>query len=447
MCTQIITVILKVAGLNRIGKEYRKKSVRMRMEKKYYSFVGIYTFTYSAIGMLMPLLGQYLSSVGFSGVQIGFVTAAATLVGIGASPFWGYRSHHSKDSTRVVIFLCIMATLIILGLISVKQYIVFLLAFGAFSFFQAPIMPLTDAMTLQNRIPFGAVRKYGAIGYAAGVFIAGQLADATSLVIIFPLCAFGYTIAWIIMVRLKRSRSAEIGYVTMLESDNTDSENDPALKETNGSVQPAKPDKHADSGKKHGSYLMLFRNRKLMVLLFAAFFICGTNVANNTYFGFLYKDVGGSIAGIGVAFLLMCGGEAPFMAWTERLEKILTMERMILISMVISALRYLWYSTGPTPALLIGTFFLQGMVNGIVLVELVRYIAKLVEPAMIGMTMTLYQAISANGSTILCQLIGGAILDFYSAKEVYLFFSIYNAIGIVLYVGFGLHKCKSVNDN
>lgn len=128
------------------------------------------------------------------------------------------------------------------------------------------------------------------------------------------------------------------------------------------------------------------------------------------------------------------------MAWTEKLEKILTMERMILISMIISALRYLWYSTEPTPEPLIGTFFLQGMVNGIILVEFVRYIAKLVEPAMIGMAMTLYQAVSYNGSTILCQIIGGAILDDYGSLEVYLFFSAYNMIGIILYIWFKLYK-------
>ena len=116
------------------------------------------------------------------------------------------------------------------------------------------------------------------------------------------------------------------------------------------------------------------------------------------------------------------------------------MEKMILISMIISASRYLWYSTGPAPEFLLGTFFLQGMVNGIVLVEFVRYISKLVDPAMIGMAMTLYQAVSSNGSSILCQLIGGTILEYYSGIQVYLFFSIYNMIGIVLYTGFGLQQ-------
>lgn len=404
------------------------------MGKRYYSFVGIYIFTYLAIGMLLPLLGQYMAAIGFNGVQIGVVTAAGTAIGIGASPFWGYRSHHSKDSTRVVLFLCIITTLIIMSMIFLKEYIVFLLSYAVFAFFQTPIMPLTDAMSLEARVPFGAVRKWGAIGFAAGVFIAGQLADLTSLVIIFPLCAFGYTAAWIIMARLRVLKKKDRLAATELKKAS-------AVSTESITIQESEIQKKG----KHGNYSILFKNKRLMALLFAAFFICGTNVANNTYFGFLYKDVGGSIAGIGVAFLLMCGAEAPFMAWADKLSSKFTMEKLILFSMIISALRYLWYSTGPSPELLIGTFFLQGMVNGIVLVEFVRYIAKLVEPAMIGMAMTLYQAVSSNCSSILCQLIGGAILDHYNGIKVYLFFSIYNMIGIVLYIGFGLYKGNKNN--
>lgn len=386
-----------------------------KMGRKYYSFVGIYTFTYAAIGMLVPLLGQYLQSIGFTGIQIGVVTASATAVGIVASPFWGHCSHHARDNTRVVPFLCLITTLIAISMIFMKEYGFFLLAYALFSFFQTPIMPLTDAMALEARAPFGAVRKWGAIGFAAGVFVAGQLADATNLGILFPLCAFGYAAAGVIIVSLRRTGNRET------------------------EIQPVQS-KKIRKNKNPGNYNVLFKNKKFMALLAAAFFICGTNVANNIYFGFLYKDVGGSIAGIGIAFLLMCGSEAPFMAWTERISNKFTMERVILISMILSALRYLWYSTGPAPELLIGTFFLQGMVNGIVLIEFVRYIAKLVEPAMIGMAMTLYQAVSSYCSSILCQLIGGAILEHYSGVQVYLFFSIYNVIGILLYLGFRLYR-------
>ena len=47
----------------------------------------------------------------------------------------------------------------------------------------------------------------------------------------------------------------------------------------------------------------------------------GTNVANNTYFSFLYIEGGGTVAGVGIAMLLMVGSEVPFMAWCERLSR------------------------------------------------------------------------------------------------------------------------------
>lgn len=405
------------------------------MNKRYYSFVGIYTFAYSAIGVLTPLIGQYLAGIGFTGVQIGTITSAATLIGICASPFWGYRSHHSKDSTRIVLLLCIVTMITSLGMIFLKGYMTFLLAYAVFAFFQTPINPLTDAMTLEAGISYGGVRKWGAMGFAVGVFIAGQLAAATSLIIIFPLCAFGYTVAWIILARLRIKRKKEMEFASTLGC-----ESNLETSEIRSKHQFQNLEK-----KKHGDYRILLKNKKLMALMISAFFICGTNLAHNTYFGFLYKEVGGSIAGLGVAFLLMCGGEAPFMAWADRLAKRFTTEKLILVCMIISALRYLWYSTGPAPEFIIGTFFLQGMVVGVVLVELIRYITKLVDPAMVGMVMTLYQAFSSNCSSILCQLIGGAILDHYSGRQVYLFFAIYNMIGIILYVGFGLYKGSNIN--
>ncbi|MDF2657183.1 MAG: transporter [Bacillota bacterium] len=416
------------------------------MKTKYYSFVGIYLFTFAGLGTLLPLLGQYMASLGFSGVQIGIVTSAGTAVGIGASPFWGYRSHHSKDSTKVLLFLCISATVIILGAALVKQYILFLFTYMAFTFFQTAIMPLTDAMAIKEQINFGSVRKYGSIGFALGVFVAGQAADAAGLVIILPFCAMGYTAAWIIMIRLRLSRKKSTGKADFKNIDGAIADNQISSIKASPALNPAgEASAEKKKGKNRASYFMLFKNKKYMALLLSAFFICGTNVANNTYFGFLYKDVGGSIAGIGTAFLLMCSSEAPFMAWTERLSRRFGMEKLILFSLIMSALRYLWYSTGPAPGLLIGTFFVQGMVTGIVLVELVRYLNCLVDRAIIGMSMALYYAFSSNFSSIVCHLIGGTILDHYSGAQVYLFFSIYNIIGILVFVGFGLHK-KNRND-
>lgn len=398
------------------------------MKKSYYKYVGIYLGFYGAIGIVNPLLGQYLKSINFNGTQIGIVTSVATGVGIFASPLWGSIYHRDKKTrgTKTVFILCIMASCVALFLIPVKDYLLFVVAYGILSFFQTPIMPLADAMILDSEHGFGAVRKWGAIGFATGVLIAGQLAQAIGLKIIFQLYSMVFLATAIVVIYIMKNNRQIDGLYKEEKNQKSKMGEKNAKDDIAGEI----------------SYTSLVKNKKLMMLLISAFFIGGTNVAHNTYFGFLYTEAGGSIAGIGVALLLMVGSEAPFMAWTERISAKFTLEKMILVAMCISACRYFWYSTEPAYWMLIATFFLQGMVNGIVLVELVKYIAKIVEPAAIAMSMTLYQAISANCSTILCQFFGGMILDAYSASGVYLFFGIYNSVGICLYILFGLHKSK-----
>ena len=118
------------------------------------------------------------------------------------------------------------------------------------------------------------------------------------------------------------------------------------------------------------------------------------------------------------------------------------MEKNILIAMILSALRFLWYSTGPTSSWLLAFFFLQGMVNGIILVEFIRYVHKTVNTHELAMGIAVYYAVSNNLSTIACQLLGGLALDLGGGRLVYLFFSLYNLIGVILYMVFGLHKGK-----
>jgi PPP family 3-phenylpropionic acid transporter len=154
----------------------------------------------------------------------------------------------------------------------------------------------------------------------------------------------------------------------------------------------------------------------------------------------LFRAEGGTIAGIGLAFLLMAGSEAPFMALTPILSKKLGAEKVILASMIIAVARFAFYSTGPSYWWLLGSFFLQGMTNGIILVELVKYFSRVVEPKMAGLAMAVYYAIGSSLSAILCNLIGGMVLDWKGPCGVYGFFALYNGLAVVLYISMKLYK-------
>ena len=87
-------------------------------------------------------------------------------------------------------------------------------------------------------------------------------------------------------------------------------------------------------------------------------------------------------------------------------------------------------------------FFLQGMVNGVLLVEYMKYISSVVNPRVIGIAVSVFYAVSSNGGTILCNFFGGVAMDHFGSTGVYGLFSMLNVIGVILYFAFGLHKNK-----
>ena len=184
----------------------------------------------------------------------------------------------------------------------------------------------------------------------------------------------------------------------------------------------------------------LFRDRDFIYLLIFSFFALGPTMANNTYFSYLFMDAGGDLAGVGLAFLLMAGSEAPFMFLVPWLNKRISTEKLIVIGCIAGLLRFALYSFGPSTGVLLGTFFLQGILNGILLVEVVKYFGKIVPPRLASLSVATYYALGNSLSSIVCNLLGGIFMDVWGVKGTYVFFAVLYVISLVLYLCLGLHK-------
>lgn len=399
----------------------------MKENKRFDSYSGMYACVFLSLGIFMPLLGQYLDSVGFSGTEIGVITASGTVVGIFANPWWGLRYERSRDGRRTLILTCLGAALLALLLPALRTYPAFLLGYGVFFLFKSPVNSLLDTMTLESGRAFGSARAWGAVGYAAGCLFAGLLAEALGLPAIFPLFSLAYvTAALIVFYIIKKGAGPGPGRVPSFSA-----------AAPSGAFR-ARKDQTALK-----ECLHLLKDRRLTALLLSAFFLYGTAVAHNTYFGFLYREGGGTIAGIGLAMLLMAGSEAPVMAWVQGLSARFSLEKVLLAAMCLSALRFLWYGTGPGAGALLATFFLQGLVNGVILVEFLRYLRQLVPAESLPLAVALYTTVSNNCGSIACHAIGGGVLEAFGASGVYLFFGIFNLAGVMIYLLSGLGKRTS----
>lgn len=363
----------------------------------------LYFFIYCPLGIICPLIGQYLSAIGFSGTQVGIITSLGTGTAILAGLFWGRIYSNSRRKKLILAGMCLAAAIMGLFSMTTESFAVYAFIYSVMYFFQGPAYGISDAFILSKSERFSAIRATGAFGFAFAVFIAGQYAEHCGLKGIFFMYAATFAVAAILVL--------------------TESE-PPYYKEEKEKIKIGE----------------LFKNKAFVRLLIAVFFLMGTGVANNTYFGYLFREQGGDVGGIGLAFLLMAGSEAPFMAITPKLSKKLGSEKLILAAMLLTVVRFGFYAAGPSCAILLFTFFLQGMTNGIALVEVIKCFGKIAGERFSDMAISVYYAVGNNMSVIVCTFLGGIILDAAGAKAVYLFFAAFNFIAVILFAVLVMHK-------
>ena len=372
---------------------------------KYKSYI-LYFFIYFPMGAICPLIGQYLSSIGFSGTQVGVVTAFGTGAAVIGGMFWGRVYANSPKKRLVVMTMFILAAASSLISLAITGFLAYTMIYGLLYFNQGPSHGLCDSMIMDRKENFPAIRALGAVGYAVAVFICGHLAETMGLRINFVIHAVTFTFAAFIILTFS---------------------------------EPVNYSKKQETGEaiKIGE---LFRDRDFIYLLIFSFFALGPTMANNTYFSYLFMDAGGDLAGVGLAFLLMAGSEAPFMFLVPWLNRRISTEKLIVIGCIAGLLRFALYSFGPSTGVLLGTFFLQGILNGILLVEVVKYFGKIVPPMLASLSVATYYALGNSLSSIVCNLLGGIFMDVWGVKGTYVFFAVLYVISLVLYLCLGLHK-------
>ena len=363
----------------------------------------LYFLIYCPLGVLCPLIGQYLSSIGFSGTQVGTVTSLGTAAAVLGGMFWGKVYANASNKKRIIAIMFAGAALMSVAGLSTKAFIVYAVIYSVMYFFQGPVHGLCDSLVMESDNSFAVIRSAGALGYALAVYVTGQYAETHGLGIIFYVYSAAFILAAFVVMGVKEPQ-------------------------------------HYSSPEKKIKASELFKNKKYVKLLLCAFFLMGTNVGNSTYFGYLFREGGGSLGGIGLAFLLMAGSEAPFMFLIPAFNKKVSSEKLLLFAIGVCTFRFAFYATGPSWQLLLGTFFLQGISNGIILVELVRYFSRVVEPRLASIAVSTFYAVGNNLSTIVCTFIGGIMLDAFSARGVYFFFAVWNMIALIMYIVMGLYK-------
>jgi MFS transporter, PPP family, 3-phenylpropionic acid transporter len=363
------------------------------------TFSLFYFFIFFAFGALFPLLSVYLQEVvGLSGTEIGVIMSISPVTMIFVQPIWGMITDYTRKPVFVLTIALLATSFIGLMYSFVHEYHWLIVMAVLLASAQSAIVPISDSIALhyaqKNGEKYGSIRLWGSIGFAVAVLIGGWLSDRIALVVIFYLFSFMLILSGLLASRLPK------------ESQTMKAE---ALR---GMAQ-------------------LFRIPHFVLLLLATFFIFGPILANNFYFGIFIKQLGGTLTGIGLAFLLAAGSEAPFMKMTDGLIHRFGMVPLLMFATAVSCLRWLFYFFEPPLFFVYMTTIVQGLSVGLSIPAALQYVRDVAPKQVRATAVSLYSAVGNGLGVWFCTFIGGYMLERYHIGAIYLFFSVCTFVGML----------------
>lgn len=384
--------------------------------KTYLAISGFYLFVYYAFGALYPFITQYYKAIQLTGTQIGIISAITPIVSILAQPMWGMICDRYQIRKPVLVITLLAAAVgsLLFTLVSTFVWVLFL--FIIFSLFQCAVTPISDSMALTyakaRNIQFGSLRLWGAVGYAVAAYLTGLAVESWGYQAIFYFffAAFLFTI--------------------------------PFLRGIPGAAEGTRFSAGIFSG-----FKKLLRLPRFVLFLVACFFVFGSINANNIWFSLYYQHIGGSIAGIGLAFFLFAGSEAPFMKVAGAMINRWGLEITLLLASTVSMLRWLWYGTTPSTTMIIAFFFLQGLSVGFYLASAAQFVRENTPAELQVTALAVFSSVGQGLGSMASNLAAGIIADYFGIVSVYWFFGSATLIGLIplILICFGPYKKRAIS--
>lgn len=370
-------------------------------EKTYRFIQTFYFFAFFAFGSLFPLLSVFLEQEkGLSHTQIGMVIAALPLVTIFIQPVWGMISDVTRRPKRLLMIASTVAASLGFFYPVLEWFPTLMLGIICIALFQSGIVPLSDSLSLnfvqKHGKEYGNIRLWGAVGFAIAVFVLGRVTEATgSLDWIFTFFSTGLLLALIALFQFpKRADHVSMSFREGLK--------------------------------------VLIKQKAFVLFLLSNFLVFGPVLANNYYFGTFILSVGGTLSGVGVAFLLAAGSEAPFMRFAQQVINRFGVFRVLIISSSVSGSRWLLYFFEPSSEVVYATTIVQGISVGLYIPAALILVRELAPDNVRATAVGLYSAVGNGLGNAFFTFIGGVLIDAWSVTGMYGFFSLMTFTGMAL---------------
>lgn len=349
-----------------------------------------YLWFFAAIAAFNPYVAMFYRSQGFSGLQVGMLTAMPAIGLAMSGPFWGTMMDQlgiHRKVLRVALILCAIFALVVAQMHEFAQMFVFV---TALSFSQVPLRALLDSYAVsiseRTRRSFGSIRSWGAVGYFLSVLVLGQLMGEDISNLFLYAYAIFMVLTFAFLYRLPHlSERQPMQYSTGIGE--------------------------------------LLANRALVLLLGVAFLLAVGYAVIYVALGIHIRAIGGTTDLVGVAFAVGAAAELPAFLFGGKIIKRLGERRVITYAIGFYALRYALIGLIVDPAWIIPVQLLHMLSFAAFLVASVPLAHKIVLGEHPATTQSLLTTFSFGFGNVVGSVGGGWLLDAVDSGTLFLLVS------------------------
>ena len=382
-----------------------KPTYKLVIGSQYFLYFGV-------LGIYLPFFNLYCYHLGFSGLNIGILSAVRSVALVVFPIMWGVLADH-LDARRPIYILCSFCSALIW-----MQYL-FTVDFGPmliitilFGMFYAPIISFLEAFTMdilgEEKKSYGRIRVWGSISFIVVVLVLGKIIDLYSVEIIVVLILAGSLMFSLISTQI------------------------PA-------IQPIKKKRLAKGA---GSLL----EGRVLVFLFCAFLML---VSHGAYYGFFSIHLENLEYGstfIGLTWALASAAEILVMIRSDQIFRRFSLQSVLIFSFMVAALRWFVLCFAQSAAVILLSQVLHAVTYGTFHIASILYIDRLTPDKAKTLGQAANNAVSYGLGLMVGFFISGYLYETSGSFTLFLISSLIALSGGLFFWGFYLVDRRRIQE-
>ncbi|MGD8992942.1 MAG: MFS transporter [Desulfobacterales bacterium] len=374
-----------------------KPTGRLVIGSQYFLYFGI-------LGMYLPFFNLYCYHLGFSGLNIGILSAARSVAMVVFPLIWGALADRLSARRSIYILCSFCSALIWMQYLFSADFGPMLAITLLYGMFYAPIISFLEAFTMdtlgKEKKSYGHLRVWGSISFIAVVLVLGKIIDLYSVKIIVVLILAGSLLFALMSTQI------------------------PA-------IQPLKI-KRLSKGAKS------LLDGRVLVFLFCAFLML---VSHGAYYGFFsihLENLGYGSTFIGVTWAFASAAEILVMIRSDQIFRRFSLESVLIFSFMVAALRWFVLFWAQSAAVLLLSQILHAITYGTFHIASILYIDRLTPDKAKTMGQAVNNAVSYGLGLMVGFFFNGYLYEISGSFTLFMISSLIALAGGLFFGGFYL---------